>query len=91
MEITIETLEAQIEVWANEKAQATAEIDMLNNQKNQTVGKINYLEGSIQSYRVLIAQIENGAGADMPAPGNEQEQGNGDTEAHQSAIESEVG
>ena len=77
MEITTAELETQIEQWQNDK--------------NQTLARINYLEGAIQSYRVLIAQIENGAGADMPAPGNEQEQGNGDTDAHQSEIESEAG
>ena len=82
MEITRETLESQIEAWANEKAQALAEIDMLNNQKNQAAGKVNYLEGAIQSYRVLIAQSENGVGADMPAPDddNQEVRDDGDTE-----------
>ena len=83
MEITTEALEAQIEAWAHEKAQALAEIDMLNNQKNHTAGKVNYLEGSIQSYRVLITQIENGAVQDQAAPDgdNQEEENNGDTEA----------
>ena len=60
MEITTEALAAQIEAWTNDK--------------NQTLAKLNYLEGAIQSYRVLIAQIENGAGNITPAPEDEQEQ-----------------
>lgn len=54
MDITTEALETQIEKWTNEK--------------HQTIAKLNYLEGAIQSYRVLIAQIENGADAEIPAP-----------------------
>ena len=60
MEITTEALAAQIEAWTNDK--------------NQTLAKLNYLEGAIQSYRVLITQIENGAVQDEAAPEDEQEQ-----------------
>lgn len=54
MEITKESLEQQIETWINEKHQAVA--------------KLNMLEGAIQSYRVLLSQIENGAAQDEAAP-----------------------
>lgn len=60
MEVTIDGLQKQIETWQNEK--------------HQHVAKINMLEGAIQSYRVLIAQIENGAGVDnQPVPDDKQE------------------
>ena len=59
MEITTEALAAQIEAWTNDK--------------NQTLAKLNYLEGAIQSYRVLIAQIENGAVQDEAAPEDERQ------------------
>lgn len=79
MLITREMLQQQIDVW--------------NAEERKLVDSLNQLNGAIQSFQGLIAQIDNesGAGEDIPAPVENTEEANGITENGEQTTQRAVG